>query len=330
MARTHRTALSLSFAIATLACAATAQNCWYAPDNTPTVGTCNVFPWGQSSSRYQTLMTQDDLGNRVTLFRALAFAGCGSGTFTAQRILIRFAYFQGTTLGTDFNQNLGAAPVTMLNATNFSWSYTANTFSDLKLTGTFPYTPSRGHLLVDIEFEGATGGGACHRDVRQRVYANNWTGSPPQNGTSNFGALKMRVSDGNPCMTGAFTNYGKACGPGPLAIAGSGTPTINTTATIQMSKGKASSAGGYFLGLQRLNIDLTSAGMTNCTLNTDLLLILPVAFDGAGLATAAQIPIPADNSLVGAILNWSGFNLDVAANPRGITTADGLEMKISN
>ncbi len=322
--------LATALATALFATSVAAQNCWYAPNNTPTVGTCNVFPWGQASSRYQTLMTADDLGQRPTILRALAFASCGSGTFTANRITIRFNYFQGATLGTDFATNLGSGAVTMLNATSFSWSYAANQFSDLTLTGAFPYIPARGNLLVDIEFEGAAGGTSFHRDVRERVFANNWTGSPPSTGTLSNHALKMRVSDGNACAGAAFTNYGRSCGNGPLTIAGGGTPTIGTTVSLAMSGGRASSAGAYFLGATRLNLDLSGAGMSGCFLNTELLAIFGVAFDGSGAATPVQLPIPTDNTLVGAIINWSGFNLDTSANTRGITTANGVEMKISN
>ncbi len=322
--------ISAALATALLVSSVAAQNCWYAPSNTPTVGTCNVYPWGQSSSRYQCLLTVEDLGRRPTILRAMAFASCGSGTFTASRMIVRFNYFQGATLGTDFATNLGTGEVTMLNTTNFSWNYTANQFSDIALTGLFPYIPARGNLLVDIEFEGAGGGTSFHRDVRQRVYANGWTGSPPANGASDNGALKIRVSDGNPCAMGTFTNYGRGCGTGPLTVAGGGTPTIGTTVSLAMSGGRTSSVGGYFLGATRLNIDLSGAGMTGCFLNTELLAIFGVAFDGSGAATPVQLPIPTDNTLVGAIINWSGFNLDASANTRGITTANGVEMKISN
>ncbi len=319
-----------SLATVLLVSSVAAQNCWYAPSNTPTVGTCNSIPLGQSSSRYQCLMTADDLGQRPTIIRALGFASCAGGTMTASRMLIRFNYFQGATLGTDFATNLGTGEVTMLNTTSFSWTYAANTWSDIPLTGTFTYIPTRGNLLIDVEFEGASGGASFHRDTRQRVYANNWTGTPPATGSSSSAAAKVRVTDGNACSVGAFTNYGRGCGAGPLAVAGTGTPTVGTTVTLAMTGGRASSAGAYFLGATRLNIDLSTAGMTGCFLNTDLLAIFGTAFDGSGAATPIQLPIPADNTLVGAIINWSGFNLDASANPFGITTANGVEMKIAN
>lgn len=323
----HRT-LSAAALTALLAAPALAQNCFFVPDADATQGTCNAYPMNVSSTRYQTLVDATDLGNSVRILKELAFAPCGSGTMTASRILIRFAHFQGATLSTNFATNLGSNPTTMLQATNWQWSYTQNTWSPLGLTGTFTYIPTLGNLVIDIEFEGASGGTSCHRDTRQRVYANNWTGQPPATGSSSSAAAKLQLSNGLPCLIAAFTQYGTGCGNGPLTVSGTGLPQVGANVSVQMSRGAASSPGAYFLGGQKLAIPLSAGGFTNCTLYTDPLVLAGTVFDASGMAPALPISIPNDNNLLGLLLFFSGLDLDQSANPVGIAIANGLEMLV--
>lgn len=305
-----------------------AQFCSHVPSNTPSNGRCNAFPFSVTSSRYQTIVTRQDLGQRVTGLRQLAFAACRNGTLSASRITVRFAYISGTQLSNNFAANLGTQSVVMLQKQNFRWNYVADQWTDLGLTGLFTYLPTRGNLLVDIEIAGVTGGSTFRSDTRARLYANDWASQPPATGTQSNGALKMRLSEGRACTPASFTSYGAGCGRGPLKIIGLGRPQLGAQVQIQLGQGVPSRAGAYFLGLKRSAIGLDAAGMTGCTLYTDLVDVAATAFNFAGQANPLSFTIPRDARLVGLKLMYSGLNIDTRSNRRGITTAGGLAMQV--
>ena len=89
-----RSLLLIGLVASFLGGAVTAQNYYYAPSDTPASGTCNVFPWGQTSSRHQHVVTAAELGNAAQSIRDIAYAACGTGTFTASQILIRMNHIQ--------------------------------------------------------------------------------------------------------------------------------------------------------------------------------------------------------------------------------------------
>lgn len=58
------------------------------------------------------------------------------------------AHINGATLGSDFTVNLGANPVIVLNATNWSYAYTNGAWADIGLTAPFAYDPAFGNLVM--------------------------------------------------------------------------------------------------------------------------------------------------------------------------------------
>lgn len=303
---------------------AAAQTYYFAPSDTPTTGTCNVFPWGQASTRHQHIVTAAELGNARQVINDIGYAACATGTLTAGSILIRMNHFTGTTLAADFTANLGTGAVTMLSATNWSYAYSANAWADVGLTGSFNYDPALGNLIIDIEMCNATGGSSFHRDVASRHWLN--AACPQGNvGTAATGALKVRVCTGT---GGSFTPFGTGCGSPALAIAGSGTPNIGQAVSVQMTSGLANSPGIYIIGAAPTSIDLTGLGAPGCTLYTQPLVTIPTVFDGSGNAAPLPLNIPNNNSLVGASLTLTGLDVNPGANTLGLTTANGLTMTI--
>lgn len=317
--RLPRTVLFAAF-VACLHGTVVGQNYYYAPSDTPTVGTCNVFPWGQSSARQQHVVTAAELGNATQTITEIAYAACGTGTFSASQIVIQMAHYQGTTLSATFASNLGANPVTVLNATNWTYPYTQNAWSDVGLTNAFQYDPAQGNLLIDIEFCGAAGGTSFHRDVAPRCYANG--GPCPSNptGTPSNSALKVRIGAGT---GGTYATFGQGCGSPTLTLAGSGVPNIGGMSSVAMSNGPVGSIGAFGVGFAPTNVPLGS-GAPGCNLYVSPLAVVITVFDNVGNSTSLDIVLPNDPGLIGLHLVHAGAALDPAANAQGVTTSNGL------
>ena len=84
---------------------------------------------------------------------------------------------------------------------------------------------------------------------------------------------------------GSIVNYGTGCGGGPLAIAGSGSPTLGNSFDLSLSNGRPSSVGAIFLGATSKNQPLAIIGMQGCSLYTDILVTQGVALDINGAST---------------------------------------------
>ncbi len=304
------------------------KTCYYAPSNTPAAGTCNVIPWGMNSTtwanqRYQSKMTVADLGNAKRTITELSFAPCSAGTHNSTTLVIKMAHHKGV-MGTNFATNLGTAAVTVLNKKSHSWTMTAGAWSKVGLTGIFAYDPSKGDLLVDITVTGnspTAANAACHRDTRPRLYAFGWTGSPPAAGTVGNAALKMSVCAGLP--NGGFASYGKGCGRGPLAIAGSGTPNLGKKFGLNLTNGRASSGGFIFMGATQKNLSLAVIGMPGCTLYLDPIFSAGVALDSKGVSASLSFGVPNNPYFVGKRIYGTGANIDTGSNALNLTSSNG-------
>jgi hypothetical protein len=297
-----------------------AQNYYYAPSDTPTAGTCNVFPWGQTSTRHQHVVTAAELGNTQQIIRDIAYAACNTGTFTAAQIVIVMDHFPGTTLSSTFAANLSANPVTVLSATNWTYAYTQHAWADIGLQNSFAYDPTLGNLIIDIEFCGGSGGSSFHRDFAPRCYAN--SGPCPSNptGTSTTGALKVRLDAGT---GGTYSSFGQGCGNPALTLSGIGQPNIGTQSSVVMTNGAPNQIGAYGVSFAQANIPL--AGAPGCTLYTNPLIVAIAVFDPAGNALMTlDIPLPSNPALIGLPLVHAGACVDPAANTLGVITSNGL------
>ncbi|MFO1053728.1 MAG: hypothetical protein U1F36_16050 [Planctomycetota bacterium] len=315
-----RTALLGSLLVAALAVIVPAQNHRYAPSDTPGTGTCNSIPWGQSSARHQHLVTAAELGNAPQVITDIAYSACSTGTLTAGQILIRMSHTSSATLGSDFTINLGANPVTVLNATNWSYAYTSGAWADVGLTAPFAYDPAFGNLVIDIEFCGAAGGASFHRDVSPRAYLNGGSCPSANLGSTGSAALKVRLETSG----GSYTSIGTACGSPAAALAGTGAPNIGGSLSIAMSNGVPNTLGFYLLGFAPANLPLDSIGAPGCTLHTQPFTALATGFDGLGASVPLVLPIANNPALVGASVVFDGLMVDPAANALGMTTSNGL------
>lgn len=320
-----RAVVAALLALVLLQSAIVGQTYFHIPSDTPATGTCNVFPWGQSSTRHQHIVTAAELGNAATTINDIAYAACNSGTFTCSQILIRMDHYTGTTLNGTFASNLSANPTTVLNATNWSYPYAQHTWVDVGLTNPFSYDPSLGNLVIDIEFCGASGGTSFHRDVSPRCWSNGGPCPSNASGTAAIGALKVRVSTGT---DGNHSVYGQGCGTPALTLSGSGIPNIGANSTTILSNGTPSALAAYGVGLFSANTSLASIGAPGCTMYTNPIATVLVALDGSGTAPPFDIPIPNNASFVGVMLYTSGASVDPPQNAAGLTTANGIETRI--
>lgn len=113
---------------------------------------------------------------------------------------------------------------------------------------------------------------------------------------------------------GAFDVSGTPCKSslGDVEISGS-IPQLGETFAVSVNS--APSVAVFFIGATTLNIDMTSAGMTGCTLYTAPILTLPAA-SVSNVATLS-IPLPNSSSLIGTKFREQALVLDAKANAFG-------------
>lgn len=135
----------------------------------------------------------------------------------------------------------------------------------------------------------------------------------------------------------AFTDYGTACagsGGKPPLLFGVEAPRIGATFTMGVRDTLANAplllllglSRGSFLGLP-LPLDLSGAGLTLCSLNTSILLGIGAAADPAGKALQL-LAVPNDPTLVGSLLYFQWIAVDAPANPAGLVTSQGAEIRL--
>jgi hypothetical protein len=113
---------------------------------------------------------------------------------------------------------------------------------------------------------------------------------------------------------GAFDVTGTPCNSslGPVNLSGN-IPQLGEPFTIEVDN--APTAAAFLLGLQSVNVDLTAAGMTGCTLHTLPSLVIPAA--AVSNVATMTIPMPTDPGLLGAAWYHQAYVLDLQANAFG-------------
>ena len=102
---THLRTLCLLVLLGALAAPAAAGEI-YIPDNQPTVGTCNVFPWGTSSEwRFQSIVPANLMGGKPVVISEISYSPCTTGTFSSPKCEIRMAHLTKAST-TNFQSNL--------------------------------------------------------------------------------------------------------------------------------------------------------------------------------------------------------------------------------
>lgn len=302
--------------------AAQTPGSFFIPSDTPTTGTCNSFPFGQSSSIYQCTATPAELGNLPAgSINDLAFAPCSSTTITFSSIEITLAQTTTVPLSTTFANNLMTNPQVVLKATNYVWPVTGNQWNRIGLDKPYPYIAAQGNLVVQIVFSGASGGVSMHRDVGQRVYSNGWGTTPPATGSSGNAALKWEV-----VFTGSDASvFGLGC-----QGSNSQTPTLSFTGNaasgtplgINLSNALPTVPLFLAVDIQRREpaLDLGIIGAPGCRLYVDNLLTLGGMTDAAG-ASSVNIAIPAATPS-GIHVYFQYFPFDQSANNLGLTASN--------
>jgi hypothetical protein len=313
---------------------------FYVPDNQANAGTCNVIPFGSttsSSSFYTCLMQQmytaADLNNQAGLITGLEFAPCGNGASRFNRLQVVFDLLPaGSTLSATFANNVTPTATTVLDTTNYVWQTTSNTWMEIGLQVPFVYD-GVSDLVVQILSDGGTSPAGFHRSAtRPRVYATNWTGSPPPSGTLSLTTgQKLGIS----MLVAKASLYGEGCigtnGQRP-GFALSGSPQLGQTQNLDLARAPANGIAFLVAGFGNgapFPAELGSLGMPGCyqyfsPISTQLGLT-----DGSGTALSA-LAVPGDPSLAGVLIYAQWACLDLGANALGITTSDYARILLGN
>ncbi len=310
--------LKLLVSSLTLACVVSAQ-AHYIPSDTPTTGTCNVIPFGDTTGSatwtnqiYQTIATAAQLGNTGGIITGIAFAPCGSGLHKNTRLRISLSHVPpGHIMQTTFALNM-PTPALVLDVTNHAWNVTANQWNDIGLQNFFVYD-GVSDLVMEIIAEGNINPSpqGFHRDTMTRVYATTWTGTPPLTGTTGLAALKWCVSK---CVAtvGLFGSGCAGLSHSYVGVPQLGAPTLDAKLT------GAAPSSPAFLILGTMDtvpypIDLSFLGFTGCNLYHDILVAFTGAADASGVATFPLGPVPQNPNMRCLKLFTQGGNLNPAA-----------------
>ncbi|MCA8956177.1 MAG: hypothetical protein KDC87_08885 [Planctomycetes bacterium] len=325
---------SVLLALCLFAAQATAQS-YFIPDNVTTSGGCNVIPFGHniagtwSNQRYQSYVTPADINNLpVAQICELAFLPCVSGLRHFDTIEVVMAQTNTVPLSSTFSANLTANVQTVLKATNYDWTQTADTWTRIGLDRPFLYIAAQGsNIVIQVTVTGAvlrttSTSFPGHRTfARQRLYNYNWTGTPPltASGQDSSAAVKLEVILDSPDLN----TFGTGC-PGP-----SGTPTLSFTgsaklggnATIDLSGALANTLTALAIDVQRLEpaIDLTVVRAPGCSMYVRNVLTVFGVANGNGIQSL-PVNIPTTGKCLRVYVQW--FCRDSVANPFGWTTSN--------
>lgn len=298
------------------------QSSYFIPSNTPTVGTCNVAPFGRISSIHQSIASAAELGNTAAgQITDLAFAACHNAVITFDTIEIVMAQTTATTLSTTFASNLVTNPRTVLKATNYVWPVTANQWNRIGLDSPYLYLASQGSLVVQIILTGTKGGTSMHRDTGQRVYVMDWTGAPPATGTSHASMLKWEVvfSGSDASVFGTGCQGSNSMTP---TLAFTGTAKSGTTLGVDLGNALPNAPTFLAVDLKRTEpaLDLGIVGAPGCRMHVFNLITLGGVCNGAG-NFAIKLPIPASTP-PGIHVYLQFFPVDQPANALGLTASN--------
>ncbi|MCA8954486.1 MAG: hypothetical protein KDC87_00345 [Planctomycetes bacterium] len=319
--------------VAALLLASVPAQSYFMPSDTPSTGTCNTIPFGQTSTIYQTLAAPSDLGNSAALrICDLAFAPCAGGNVHFGTIEITLAQSTSSTLSTTFTANLMQNAQVVLKATDYDWPVTANVWNRLGfdtdyqyVAGNFPY------LVVQIVATGIvrTGGvSSYHRDgTHQRMYSNNWSGTPPATGSYGVAGLKFELLVGSADVSA----YGVGCSgsAGIPTMSGLGDGKINGSFGVSVDNCPANAPVLHVFGLTRYEprIDLAILGAPSCYLYQPISILTGGAASPTG-NYSWRTPIPNDTTLLCARIYTQVSPADAAANTWGRTTSNYVRLLV--
>lgn len=303
---------------------------YYHPTSSATTGTCNVIPFGTTASsstwrnqKYQTIIPTATLCRTSGTICDIAFAPCGSGVRHFDRIRIRMAEKTTGTLGTTFATNLQSNLVTVLDARNYDWHQTANTWNRIGFDRSYNYTSAK-FIVVQIEVWGAgsrstMANGHRRNSTVQRIFAFGWTTSAPATGSSGTAAANIQLvrdaDDLHLFGVGCKGSNGKV-----PALTFSGNAKIGGTGYAVNLKNALPSANTFLvIGLPRWTppVDLKIAGAPGCLWYVPDTFLLRTKCTSAGTASI-KLTLPRTTPVCLRVwFQWAPF--DRNANPLGLT-----------
>ncbi|MCA8973401.1 MAG: hypothetical protein KDC98_01700 [Planctomycetes bacterium] len=327
---------SLLLAASLLGSGLCAQN-YYIPDNLAGSGTCNVIPFGSTTttSSFYTCITQqivraNELGNVPNVITGLGFAACGTGKsrFTSLQVILDHAP-ANTTLSSTFANNLTSAAVTVLDLNNHVWHTTAGNWMEIGLQDYFVYDGTSDLVIQIIANQSLSPAGFHRSSTHPRVYALGWTGTPPATGTySGTTAQKMEIG----MLTARLSTFGDGCtGSNSLqpTMVISGTPQLGQTVNLDLASAPANGLAFFVLGFGNgfpLPLDLGNFGAPGCWQYVNPLALVPTVTDTAGGAVM-PFAIPNSAAYYGTRIYAQWACVDAGANSLGVTTSDYARMR---
>jgi len=295
----------------------------FVPDSRADVGSCSTIPFGAKRSsltimtRYQCLLTAEQLGNKAGFIDALAFAPCSSGVRSFE-ITIKLDHFSAAGLSNTFDDNLSLSAVTALDSF-VSWGTTADQWNWLGLSTGFNYTPASGGLLIDITIRRASFSGSGPAGFRlsheiPTVSCHIVTRAPIRFGTPSSSGLRVGVRFG--CPRGLGPGCPGSNGKTPL-LSVPDSVAIGTALYLGLSDTNPGSLAILVHGDRLLiPIDLTASGAPGCCRYITATHLFPATTDASGKATWVSF-VPLNLSLVGVELFYQAKVMDPAANAAG-------------
>ena len=316
----------------------------FIPDNSSTTGTCNVIPFGHntvgtwSNQKYQALITANDLGgSKSKTICDLAFVSCVAGIRHFDRIEIRMSQTNLTTLGTNFATNLGRSNVvTVLAQRSYDWHQSSNQWERIGLERDYNYVSSRGRaIVVQITVWGAilkttsTVFPGHRRGTRQRVFAYNWTTSPPVTGSSGLAGTKMEVL----FSAADLHKFGLSCkgsnGKEP-ALNFSGTGKIGSNYSMIVTNALPNANVYYSIGFSLWDppLDLGIVGAAGCMMYFNNTITLLYTCNSLGSHTL-RLPVPTGTQIC-LRAYFQAFPFDRAANNLGLVSTNYVRLLTGN
>ena len=342
-ARFHTMRLHLqAFLVSVFSLVATGlgQN-YYIPDNAANAGTCNAIPLGGTSTsftnqKFQMVIPRTDLGNLPALVTGLGFAACGNGDHTYGQLVVRLDHYPanlGGVLSTTFANNISAAAVTVLSATDYTWRTQADTWNEIGLQNYFVFN-GVDDLLLEIEATGSqwqaipstATSAAFRRDVRPRLYSS-FTGTAPATGTLSNAAIKVEVSS----LMARLSTYGRSCLAG-MYHSFAGSAQLGQSLAFELRGAPANTLTVLLTGLNNplvFPMELSMFGMPGCYQYFGAAASVAVVADGTGFSTLAAT-VPQSTSLLGAQFLSQYAALSATANPTGAVTSNFGRVVVGN
>lgn len=336
--RIHRL---LSSTVLLLASALSAQqNVAWLRDNQPT-GSNNAFPWGSLGIRYQAIAPGSLLPPGFAVVNDLLVAGRPGGAdmeIVYDDIEIRMGITAQPSVSTTWATNNPNPTVVYRGPLRVYFQVGAWRGIGLPNPYLFLPTAAEPHLCVEvIVWATPTGAGNFYFSETdtsvQRAFRYQWTTNQAQPPLTSSGGGKMGllIGDGN------FVEVGSGCSGSsmqPLRFGASTYPQGGQPIDLLLTNAAPSSPvflvlGTSFtkLGPVALPLDLAPLGAQGCFLWNDAPLVLGTAADAMGNAKVT-VTIPRATNYGRIYGTWG--NLDVPANPLGLTTSSQGKLILGN